>query len=106
MSRITGSSATKTAVAGATSAPKTSNPALPSSRAHSQRTARKPANGIHRNNAYVGWTTASTADAAATETTLPTVGRRMAANASASAAGTSSWRDAVAGSASAVRAPP
>ena len=49
---------------------------------------------------------ASASEAAPVDATSGSVGRRVVSNASASAAGTSSWRDAVAGSASAVSAPP
>ena len=65
-----------------------------------------PTNGIQRKSAYVGWTTASTSDAAAADASSDRDGCRVASSASASAAGTSSCRDPVAGSASAVSAPP
>ena len=63
-------------------------------------------NGTARKSAYVGCTTAITNEAAAAEARTAGFGRRVASIASASAAGTSSWRDAVAGSARAVYAPP
>ena len=59
-------------------------------------------NGTTRKRAYVGWTTAITNEAAAADASTAGFGRRVASIASASAAGTSSWREAVAGSASAV----
>ena len=65
-----------------------------------------PTNGIQRKSAYVGWTTASTSDAAVAEASIDQAGCRVASTASASAAGTRSCRDPVAGSASAVSAPP
>ena len=79
---------------------------LTSARSHNARTARKPTNGIQRKIAYVGWTTASTSPAAAVEATSPTDGDRTDSSASASAAGTSSCRDAVAGSERKTYAPP
>ena len=64
----------------------------------SARTSRNPTNGIQRKIAYVGWTTASTRPAAAVEAKKRSrEGSRSAESASASAAGTRSCRDDVAG---------
>ena len=63
-------------------------------------------NGIQRKTAYVGWTAARTSEPAPAVARVAVDGLRNASSASASAAGTSSCLDAVAGSASAVSAPP
>src|SRR6188472_3001526 len=68
--------------------------------------ARKPTNGIQRKIAYVGCTTARTSPAAAVDARSPSDRERIVSRASARAAGTSSWRDAVAGSARNTYAPP
>ena len=93
-----GRSQSKNSAAGPTSAASASEPVLKSFRSHSTRTTRKPTNGIQRKIAYVGWTTARTSPAAAVDATSPTDGERTDSRASASAAGTRSWREAVAGS--------
>ena len=102
VSPITGSSHAKKAAMGTASATSASPSDTASRRTHRSRTARNPVNGTTRNSAYVGWTTAIANDAAAVDASTAGVGRRVASIASASAAGTSSWREAVAGSASAV----
>ncbi len=93
-----GRSHSMNSAAGTTSAPSASEPVRMSLRSHSARTSRKPANGIQRKMAYVGCTTASTNAAALVEATRPRDGERIVSSASASAAGTSSWREEVAGS--------
>ena len=84
--------------AGTTSAPRASAPERRSSLVHSTRTQRKPANGIQRKIAYVGWMTASASAAAPADASRARVGERIASNESASAAGTSSWSEVVEGS--------
>ena len=101
-----GRSQSMKSAAGTTSAPSASPPARTSARSHNARTTRKPTNGIQRKIAYVGCTTASTNPAAAVEATSPSDGERTDSSASASAAGTRSWRDDVAGSERNTYAPP
>ena len=106
VSATIGSNQSMKNAAGTASAASTTLPGRRSCLVQSARTSRNPTNGIHRKIAYVGWTTASTRPAAAVEAKSPRDGACSALSASASAAGTRSCRDDVAGRARNAYAPP